>query len=482
MRNSSATASDAWPGWSSAGIARPRQKVCVQGLGFVGAAMTAVLTQTRDRAGRATFDVVGLDLPTPQGLERIGAINAGRFPFTTTDPELDAAISDGRRCGNISATADAFACESADIVIVDVHLDVDFDSRPPIAKLDGIKRAIRTLGERVRPGTLIIIETTVPPGTTENVVVPLLQEGLSARGLDPNCALVAHSFERVMPGRNYLRSITNMWRVYSGVTEEAADACEAFLKKIINTADFPLTRLKRPIESETAKLMENSFRATNIAFIEEWARFAERAGVNLGAVIGAIRERPTHRNIMRPGFGVGGYCLTKDPLLLGVGARDILGLGDLSFPFCEAAVDINLQMPRATLGILRTALGGLGGKRILLLGASYREDVADTRYSPSTSFTVWAEAEGAKVDVQDPLVDVLQDIGRPVRREVHGPDSYHAVVFAVAHEPYRRLRPANWLGRERPLIVDANMVLSPGQLRAFCHAGCRVKVIGRGDL
>lgn len=458
------------------------QKVCVQGLGFVGAAMAAAVANARHGDGRPVFNVVGVDLPTPQGLQSIGAINAGHFPFHSGDPELTEAIRQGRSRGNLAATADPAEYETADAVIVDVHLDVDFETQPASAKLEGFMCAIRTLAERVRPGTLIIVETTVPPGTTERLVAPELREGFAARGLSPDGLLVAHCFERVTPGRNYLRSITNIWRAYSGITEESADACETFLKKIVNTAEFPLTRLKRPIESEAAKLMENSFRATNIAFIEEWARFAELAGIDLGAVIDAIRLRPTHHNMMRPGFGVGGYCLTKDPLLVGIGAREILGLGHLTFPFCEAAVAINRQMPAATLGMLEATLGGLTGRRILLLGASYREDVADTRNSPSADFLVWAEAKGAHVDVLDPLVEALDDIGRPVHRGLHGPDGYDAAVFAVAHESYRKLKPAEWLGRGRPLIFDANMILTTEQLHAFHEAGCRVKVIGRGDL
>jgi nucleotide sugar dehydrogenase len=458
------------------------QKVCVQGLGYVGAAMSAAIAEARNAEGQPQFDVVGVDLPTPQGLQRIEAINSGRFPFQVADRDLEAATRRGHDCGNLNATADPAAYERSDVVIVDVHLDVDFDACPPTAKLDSFTRAIRTLANRIRPRTLVIVQTTVPPGTTERVVAPMLRGGLAARGLDPESVLVAHSYERVMPGRDYLRSITNMWRVYSGITPEAADACEVFLSKVLNTVDFPLTRLKSPLDSETAKLMENSFRATNIAFVEEWARFAERTGVDLSAVISAIRIRPTHRNIMRPGFGVGGYCLTKDPLLLGVGARDVFGLVDLTFPFCEAAVKTNQQMPRATLGLLEDGLCGLNGKHILLLGASYREDVADTRHSPSADFLVWAEAKGARIDVQDPLAETLEDIGRPVRRDLSAPDGYDAAVFAVGHEHYRRLQPAQWLKRDRPLIVDANMVLTAFQISDFRNAGCRVKVVGRGDL
>lgn len=457
-------------------------KVCVQGLGFVGAAMAAAVANARGADGEACFNVVGVDLPTVAGAMRIAAINSGRFPFETTDAALDEAVQLGRSIGNLRASSDPSEYETADIVVVDVHLDVDFSATPPAARLAGFIEAIRTLGQRVSAGVLMIVETTVPPGTTSKIVLPEIQRCLRERGMNENSVLVAHSYERVMPGCDYLRSITNFWRVYAGATDGAADACEAFLRKIINTGEYPLTRLKQPIESETAKLMENSFRAANIAFIDEWARFAERTGIDLGAVVAAIRMRPTHRNIMHPGFGVGGYCLTKDPLLPGVGAREVLGIDDLAFPFCEAAVATNQKMPRATLTMLTSTLGSISGKRILLLGASYREDVADTRYSPSASFVIWAEEQGATVDVQDPLVDTLDDVARDVNRVLSNPDGYDAVVFAVAHKVYRLLAPPVWLGRERPLILDANMVLTPAQIGGFLEAGCAVKVIGRGDL
>jgi UDP-N-acetyl-D-glucosamine dehydrogenase len=458
------------------------QSVCVQGLGFVGAAMAAAVAQARDAKGAPRFEVVGVDLPTATGLKRIEAINAGRFPFNTADPGLTEAVKRGRASGNLRATADAAAYETADVVLVDVELDVDFENHPPSAEFNGFRQAIQTLATRVKPGTLIIIETTVPPGTTERVVLPLLQDGLMARGIDPASVLVAHSFERIMPGRDYLASITHFWRVYAGVTAEAADACEKFLAAIIDTNAFPLTRLSRPVESETAKLMENSFRAVNIALIEEWGRFAERAGIDLMAVIQAIRVRPTHRNMMRPGFGVGGYCLTKDPLLVGIGARELFGFSDLTFPFCEAAVRTNEEMPKATIAILNDALGGIRNKRILLLGASYREEVADTRHSPSVKFVRWARTNGAIVDIHDPLVESVDELEDDVIRTLPAPNGYAAAVFAVGHQAYRNIEPRSWLRSARPLIVDANCVLSQAQIDGFQENGCRVKVVGRGDL
>jgi nucleotide sugar dehydrogenase len=458
------------------------KKVCVQGLGFVGAATAAAVAEAREEDGTIAFEVVGIDLPIPEGRRRIEAINAGVFPFETADPALAGAVQRGREVGNLRAASNPAEYEDCDIAVVDVHLDVDFDALPPAAKFEPFLAAIKTLSARLPAGALVLIETTVPPGTTERLVVPELRQGLEARGLDPGSILVAHSYERVMPGRDYLASITNFWRVYAGHTEPAADACRHFLEKIIHTRRYPLTRLKRTIDSETAKLMENSFRAVNIAFVDEWGRFAERAGVDLASVIEAIKVRPTHQNIMRPGFGVGGYCLTKDPLLVGIGARQIFGFSDLTFTFSETAVTTNYQMPKGAIRTLRTGLGGLANKRILLLGATYREGVADTRFSPSIDFITWVEAEGAAVDVHDPLVDCIAEIERPVMGDLLHPGNYDAVVFAVPHEVYRQLRPAEWLGGARPLILDANFVLSPDQIALFQRAGSKVKVVGRGDL
>jgi len=457
-------------------------KVCVQGLGFVGAAMAAAVSGARDSHGHPWFEVVGIDLPVSSGRARIDSLNAGRFPFETLDISLNQTVKRGRDLGNLRASADPSEFETCDIVVVDVGLDVNFATDPATAKFDDFLAAIRTLGSRIRPGTLVIIETTVPPGTVSKIVVPELRRGLEARGIDSDSFLAAHSYERIMPGREYLASITNFWRVYSGHTPEAADACERFLKRLINTKDFPLTRLARTIDSETAKLMENSFRTVNIAFIEEWARFAERTGVDLPAVIDAIRIRPTHRNLMRPGFGVGGYCLTKDPLLAGVGAREIFGITDLSFPFSEAAVKLNGEMPRATLALMQEALGTLTGKHVLLLGATYREAVADTRYSASSDFVLWVEEKGVAIDIHDPLVSQLEAINRKVERILPRPDGYDAVIFAVAHDEYRNLDPIAWLGLTRPLIIDANNVLSATQITAFRAAGCSLKAVGRGDL
>ena len=283
-----------------------------------------------------------------------------------------------------------------------------------------------------------------------------------------------------MPGDGYLDSIVSFWRIYAGHTPAAADACAQFLSKIIDVERYPLRRLQSTTATETAKVLENTYRATTIALMEEWGRFAEAVGVDLFEVISTIRRRPTHSNMRQPGFGVGGYCLTKDPLFAPVAARDLFGLS-LDFPFSEEAVRVNAQMPLVTLDKVDQILGGLDGRRLLVLGASYRGGVADTRHSPSAAFLAAAVARGADVVCHDPLVKEWEHPVAPVN-ELPDPAGFDAVVFAVIHDEYLAIDLMGWFGDARPLVVDANHVLLDSQLRDAARTGCRVWCIGRGEV
>ena len=454
--------------------------VAVQGLGFVGAAMAIAVASARGADGAPVFDVVGVDLDDEAGRNRIAALNEGRFPFETKDDDLEVALAEAHRVGNLTATTDESAYGRAATIVIDVPLDIDWRSETPQLKLGGFEAAIRTVGRNVAPGALVLLETTVPPGTTERVAAPLLADELTKRGIAAESVLVAHSYERVMPGADYLSSIINYWRVFAGMTEESAKAAETFLSAVINTAEYPLTRLSSPTASETAKVMENTFRATTIALIEEWARFAETAGIDLFEVVDAIRMRPTHANMRTPGFGVGGYCLTKDPLFAKI-ASDVLFDEPMEFPFSTAAVRTNDDAPAVAVQRLAKLLGGdLSGKRVLLAGVSYRQDVGDTRYSPSETFVRAAESAGATVLASDPLVSHWEELDVAVSVELPSPQGFDAVVFAVPHAEYRDLDFVEWLGDARPSVLDGFNVLSATQRRTLESLGCPLASIGRG--
>lgn len=459
-----------------------KKTVCVQGLGFVGSAMATAVALAEDGEGSPLYDVIGVDLPTPAGQQRVAAINAGRFPFETSDPSLEPAVMKCRARGNLRATTDPAVYAQAAIIVVDVHLDIPFRDDEPQLQFQGFEQALRVIGAAMQSDTLVIIETTVPPGACEKVVVPVLREAFRQRGLDPSSLLIAHSYERVMPGSEYLDSIINFWRVYSGHTERAADLCEAFLRDVVNVRDYPLTRLASTTASETAKVLENTYRAVNIAFMAEWTRYAEQVGIDLFEIVQAIQKRPTHANIRYPGLGIGGYCLTKDPSFAPAAARQLFGL-DLTFPFSRLAVTESAAMPAHAVGRLVKLLGGSAvGKRILLCGVSYRQDVADTRYSPSEAVYRALIADGATVALHDPFVRWWEELACVVSDALPNPEAFDAVVFAIPHAAYRELDLAAWItDKTKTLVLDAFLVFTAAQRKAFRDAGVRIEAIGVGD-
>lgn len=458
---------------------RGRPVVAVQGLGFVGAAMAVAVASARDVAGRSRFTVIGVERDDEQGRDVVESLNSGALPFRADDPDLVSALVAARRDGDLFCCWDESAYEVADVVVIDVPFDVDWTEEPPAPRYEPFLDAVESVARRVRPGALVLVETTVPPGTTERMVVPLVSDVAERRGIDPDDVLVAHSYERVMPGPGYLSSITSFWRVYAGRDERSADAAEAFLSAVVDTESYPLRRLGSTTASETAKVLENTYRATTIALMDEWSRFAEAAGVDLFEVVDAIRDRPTHSNVRTPGLGVGGYCLTKDPLFGAMAAASVLEL-DVSFPVSEAAVRINRDSPRAAVDMARTLLGGsLSGARVLLCGASYRPGVDDTRSSPSEPLLDGLLSGGAEVTVHDPLVRRWAEAGLDCRHELPDVDDVDLVVFAVAHDEYRSVDLERWFGASRPAVLDAFGVLDPSQRETLRRIGCASAAIGR---
>ena len=467
-------------------FSKERKTVCIQGLGFVGAAMSVAVANAKTKDGQAVFNVIGIDIPNESGIDKAEQINKGIFPYETVDSNLKQALQKAGSEGNIWATTDKEYFALADIVVVDINLDIEYDeSENPLLNMKPFKAAIETLATRIKPGTLIVVETTVPPGTCEHIVFPIVKQCFEERNLNESDILIAHSYERVMPGKDYFNSIVNFWRVYSGINDASAEACEDFLKKVISTEEYPLTRLKSTTATETAKVLENSYRATTIAFIEEWGRFAEAVGVDLYEVIDAIRMRPTHSNMRQPGFGVGGYCLTKDPYFAMLAAKDIYQMPNLQFPFSTNAVKVNNRMPLVSLDKIKEYFGGnISGKKVLLLGISYRQDVGDTRYSPSEIFTRAALKEGALIDGYDPLVKQWIDFEEGQFRlldKLPTSDIYDIIVLAVAHQEFIHLQFKDWILKKNTLVIDANHVLSNMQCDEIKETGSKLICIGKGE-
>ncbi|MCF8345301.1 MAG: hypothetical protein K9H13_11755, partial [Bacteroidales bacterium] len=362
-----------------------KEIVVVMGVGFVGAVMAAIVADTRDEQGKPTKFVIGCQRPSIRSYWKIPLLNRGVSPVKAEDPEVDELIS---RCvkddKTLMATYNNDCLKFADCVIVDVQCDYTKNELGNMkngeADMAALEATMKTIGMKIKEDCLVLIETTVAPGTTEFVAWPILKKAFKNRGMEA-VPLLAHSFERVMPGKEYVSSIRDFWRVCAGCTEEARNRVEKFLHQVLNTKEFPLTVMDRPIESETTKIVENSYRATILAYLNEWSLFAERNGVDIIKVINAIKMRPTHSNMIFPGPGIGGYCLPKDGGLGYWSYKHILGFNDGEdvFKITPTAIDINdtrsLHVTELTRDALRNMARYIAGADVLICGASYRQDV-----------------------------------------------------------------------------------------------------------
>jgi len=496
-----------------------KEIVVVMGVGFVGAVMAAIVADTEDENGNPTKFVIGSQRPSVRSYWKIPVLNRGESPVKAEDPEVDILI---KRCVNVKksliATFNSDCIKLADAVVIDVQCDYQKQElgnmKSGEADMAALEATMKTIGETMPPNCLALIETTVAPGTTEFVAWPILKKAFAKRGID-SVPLLAHSFERVMPGREYVSSIRDFWRVCSGCNQEARDRVEKFLHEVLNTDEYPLTVMDRPIESETTKIIENSYRATILAYMHEWSLFAEKNGVDLIKVIDAIKMRPTHSNMIFPGPGIGGYCLPKDGGLGYWAYKHILGFedGDEIFKITPTAIDINdtrgLHVATLTRDALRNMARYIAGADVLICGASYREDVGDTRYSGSEMVVRKLTELGAEMRIHDPYVDHWYELenqetypspgtswSRFFRNQDHLTESrvgkdlkaslkgVEAVIFAVPHDEYKDLDPddiVKWAGA--PIaVIDAFGMLSDEKIKRYFELGCEVKALGRGHV
>jgi len=495
-----------------------KEIVVVMGLGFVGAVMAAVVADSTGRAsGKADKFVIGMQRPSTRSYWKIPMMNTGVSPVKAEDPEVDILIN---RCvtvrKNLMATYTYDALSLADVVVVDVQCDFLKQElgncESGNAEIAALEESMKIIADKIQPECLVLIETTVPPGTTEFIAYPTVKKAFARRGIDKE-PLIAHSYERVMPGKDYVRSIRDFWRVCSGINEESRKRVEDFLSDVLNVDEYPLTVLDRPLESETAKIVENSYRATILAFMDEWSNFCERNGVDLIKVMDAIKVRPTHNNMIFPGPGIGGYCLPKDGGL-GVWAyRHLMGFEDDLFRITPAAIDINDTRALHPVQLIRDALRNMGkivaASVVTILGASYREDVGDTRYSGSELMVRKLAEMGAEVKVHDPYVehwwefesqDSYPSVGSSLARFFRNQESLKqlrvdkdldhairgsdAIVLAVRHKQYLDLDPDDMVSMigAPTAVIDCFGVLDDKKINRFFELGCEVKGLGRGHI
>lgn len=468
---------------------RGKKTVVVQGLGFVGTAVAAVIAGSRNETGEPQYFVIGVDLPSEDGYRKVAALRRGEIQAGSPDPELSRlirqAVLDEK---NLYATVSDEVYSLADFIVMDVPLDVEdrFTEKADNIRvgIESFKTAVQVVGRNMKPDALVLVETTVPPGTCEHVILPELISQRSQRGIEEP-PLLAHAYERVMPGAEYVSSIRSFWRTITGIDERSVRIAREFLSSFIDTREHPFTELQDTTSSELAKLLENSYRAANIAFIHEWTLTAEKLGIDLFSVIDSIRVRKgTHDNMRYPGFGVGGYCLTKDSLLAQWSLENLFG-SDHRLGMTLDAIAINNRMPLHTLDLLIDLAGGsVKDRTIAILGITYLPQVADTRNSPAEILVDALVDEGAEVIIHDPClrswverpdIEFIQNLHQCLERA-------DGIVFAVPHREYLELGIEDILvvSDRKPFIVDARNIVNDKKAEALHNAGCRLLGVGKG--
>jgi len=364
----------------------------VVGQGYVGVPMAV-------RASEAGLDVVGLD--TDQQV--VDGLNAGHSHIDdVSDTVLGEAIVRGFR-----ATTDRACIADADVVVVCVPTPLSEDGGPDLRP---VVSAAGVIGEHVTPGTLVVLESTTYPGTTEEVFAPLV---LADRWRIGDDVMIAFSPERIDPG-NSTYGVQNTPKVVGGITPECTEAARAFYAEFVDD----VVATKGAKEAEMAKLLENTFRHVNIALVNEMMRFSNELDIDLWDAIDAAATKPFGYMAFRPGPGVGGHCIPVDPAYLSHRVRAKLGY---AFRMVELAEEINTAAPLYVAHRLQEALNhaklAVNGARILLVGVTYKPDVSDLRQSPSTPLADRLTLWGADVAYHDPRVPVwTRHPGDPVPR------------------------------------------------------------------
>jgi len=444
------------------GIRNPKLIVVI-GMGYVGIPCAVLLA---DVPGHR---VIGVQRRSERSGWKIDVLNRGESPFEGHEPGLAELIARVVKKGTFRVTDDISVCKDADVILIDVQTPTDSRRVPQYRSL---REVSANVGKYMKRGALVVIESTVAPGTTQNVVLPILEEtsGMKA-GRD---FYLAFSYERVMPGK-LLEFMVNFPRVVGGIdarsTELAVELYSTIVRKEITATDV--------LTAELAKTVENAYRDVNIAFANEMALVCESLGVDVYELRELINARPD-RHMHLPGAGVGGHCLPKDTWLLRFGVKEY-GTRDVDMEMITLARRINDSMPYHMARLVEEALTEAGrelkGSRVTILGLAYLENSDDIRNSPAEPLIHTLRGKGAWVMAHDPYVWGYegQELTRDLDEALRGAD---CLALVTKHQMYFDLDLEQVKGLMRtPIIVDGRNVFDAQACR---KAGFIYRGIGKG--
>ena len=373
--------------------------------------------------------IYGLEKNNKHGNAIVNNLRNNKFIIDTEDVILKKKYKECIKNQNFFPTTDLNILEKCKTILISINFEGKKNN------FLNIKSLTRQIFDKITPNTLVIFETTFIPGTIEKVVLPEAKLTISKRNLSINDFYVGYSYERVMPGDKYYDSIVNNLRVFSGINKKSKIKVKNFFSSIINTEKFPLTELDTITECEAAKILENSFRAINIAFIDEWTKYSLNMNLNLFNIIDSIKKRKTHNNLMYPGLGVGGYCLTKDPLFVKK-SNELFLKNDNKFPITDIATKINNNMPKTSFDFIKRNSNLKKIKKILILGLAYKGEVGDKRYSQSITIIDMIKKFNNKISFS---IHDFYITEKEVINKIPNVSSYDLIIACTAHKKYRKV-------------------------------------------
>ncbi len=442
-------------------------KIVVIGLGYVGIPAAALLADVEGH------DVTGLQRRSKRSGWKIDVLNSGKSPIEGIEPGLDELIAKVVGKGTFRASDDIEILKDADVILIDVQTPTDSQNMPQYLSL---REVSKNIGQRIKKGAMVVVESTVAPGTTQHVVQTIIEKESGMKcGKDFD---LAFSYERVMPGK-LLEFIVHMPRVVGGITAEgtqrAKDLYSTIVKEKIYTTDT--------LSAELSKTIENAYRDVNIAFANEMALVSESLGVNIYEIIELINARDD-RHMHIPGAGVGGHCLPKDPWLLRFGLYEY-GTWKVEPEFISVARRVNNHMPVHVADLVENALQAkkspIQDATVTILGIAYLEDSDDTRNTPAAVLAAALQSRGATVRLHDPYVRNWdfgpQEIETDIVKAATDSDclvlvTKHSEYFSLDLDELKKVM-------KTPIIVDGRNVFD---MKKVIDKGFEYRCVGKSGI
>jgi UDP-N-acetyl-D-mannosaminuronic acid dehydrogenase len=449
------------------------KKVVVIGMGYVGIPVATLFANVEG------FTVVGVQRRSKRSGWKIDWLNEGKNPIGGDEPGLSELIARVVKKGTFRVVEDISTCKDADAILIDVQTPVDENRLPNHESLEEVST---DAGKHMRRGALVVVESTVAPGTTDNVVKPLLEKssGMKA-GKD---FFLAFCYERVMVGR-LIRNIVDLPRVVGGINQESTERAMELYEHIVKAKLCPTNALT----AEVAKVVENTYRDVNIAFANEVGLICESLGVDAYKVRELVNTLPNDpanpasnpiRNMHYPGAGVGGHCLPKDQWLLKYGL-DKYGKFKFLPKVIVSSRELNDSMPKHVVDLVENALAEHGkklkGAKVAILGVAFIENSDDTRNTPSATLFAELKKRGAKPVLHDPVV---RNFDLPFTNDLDKAlTDANAVILSTKHKEYLKLDLSKLKKKlATPVLIDGRNAFTED---AAIRAGLTYRGVGKAN-